>query len=150
MNMEWKHKDLWISRHKDFVVEVSRHVVQIHEELDLGPNRWCVYVYVYPTHPLSGSIDLSGGVWQDALANLPLHGGCSFFRVHQQFKGEATCVQIGCDYNHYRDDHYTHMATKEEASSVFQDAEELFVWMLAKVEPAPRDIAPRDLEGGER
>jgi hypothetical protein len=150
MNMEWEHRDLWVLRHKNFAVEVSRHIAQAHEELDLGPNRWCVYVYVYPTHPLSGSIDLDGGMWQNSLADFPLHAGCTFFKVHQQFKGEVASVQIGCDYNHYEDDCYSHMATKAEASSVFRDAEELFVWMLAKVEPAPRDIAPRDLEGGER
>jgi len=150
MNMEWQHKDLWILRHQDFAVEVSRHVAQAHEELGLGSNRWCVYVYVYPTHPLSGSIDLDGGMWQNPLVGFPLHAGCSFFKVHQQFKGEVTSVQIGCDYNHYEDDRYSHMATKAEASSVFRDAEELFNWMLARVEPAPRDIAPRDLEGGER
>lgn len=144
MSVEWKHKDLWILRHKNFAVEVSRHIAQAHEELGFGPNRWCVYVYVHPDHPLFESIDLNSGMWQDALANFPLHGGCSFFEVHQK------CVQIGCDYNHYGDDRYSHMATKAEASSVFRDAEELFDWMLAKVEPAPRDIAPRDLEGTEK
>lgn len=150
MSKEWQHKDLWVLRHKDFAVEVSRHVAQAHEELGLGPNRWCVYVYVYPTHPLSGLIDLNGGTWQDALANLPLHGGCSFFRVHKKFSGKVTSVQIGCDYNHYGDDRYSHMATKAEASSVFRDAEELFDCMLAKAEPAPRDIAPRDIKEDEK
>jgi hypothetical protein len=134
MSKEWKHKDLWVLRHKNFAVEVSRHIAQAHEELGLGPNRWCVYVYVYPDHPLFESIDLNSGVWQDALANFPLHGGCSFFRVHQKFKGAVTSVQIGCDYNHYGDDRYSHMATKAKASSVFRDAEELFNWMLAKTE----------------
>lgn len=134
MSKEWKHKDLWVLRHKDFAVEVSRHAEHAHEELDLGPNRWCVYVYVYPTHPLSGSIDLSGDLSQNSLVDLPLHGGCSFFKVHQKFKGGVTGVQIGCDYNHYGDNCYTHMATKAEASSVFQDAEELINWMLAKTE----------------
>ena len=134
MSREWKHKDLWVLRHKNFAVEVSRHVVQIHEELDLGPNRWCVYVYVYPTHPLFGSIDLNGRMWQNPLEDFPLHGGCSFSKVHQQFKGGVVSVQIGCDYNHCGDERYSHMATKAEASSVFNDAEELFNWMLAKVE----------------
>ena len=149
MSKEWDHRDLWDLRHKDFAVEVSQHVGQAHEELGLGPNRWCVYVYVYPEHPLFESIDLDGGMWQNALADPPLHAGCTFFKVHQQFK-EVVSVQIGCDYSHYGDEHYSHMVTKEEATPVFQDAEELFDWMLAKVEPAPRDIAPRDLEGGER
>ena len=105
MSKEWNHKDLWISRHDKFAVEVSRHIGQAHEELGLGPNRWCVYAYVYPEHPLFESIDLNGGMWQSALVDLPLHGGCSFFKVHQEFGGKVTSAQIGCDYNHYGDDH---------------------------------------------
>ncbi len=134
MSIEWEYSEEWGSRHDKFTVEVSRHVAQAHEELGMGPNRWCIYVYIYPEHPLFGSIDLGGGMWQNLLANLPLHGGCSFFKVHQQFKGEVTSVQIGCDYSHYWENRYSHMATKAEASSVFQDAKKLFDWMLAKVE----------------
>lgn len=134
MSKEWKHRDLWALRHEGFTVEVSRHVEHAHEELSLGPNSWCVYVYVYPEHPLFESIDLNEGIWPAVLANFPLHEGCSFFWVHQEFGGKVTSVQIGCDYNHYGDNCYTHMATKAEASSVFRDAEELFDWMLAKVE----------------
>lgn len=148
MTLNWKPRHTWTDHADTFAVEVSRHTSN--SFLDEGPNRWCIYVYIYPKHPLFAQIDLNGGIWQNLPEDLHLHGGCTSFTVYKSYGGEITSVKIGCDYSHYGDDHYMRMGTKEEAKSVFSDAEELFNWMLAKVEPAPRDIAPRDLEGGER
>lgn len=136
---DWKHKDVWVKRGENFSVEVSRHEGYVDEMRDMGPHRWCVYVYVYPTHPFFKRIadDLAAPVaegeyksfYPNMAGYLPLHGGCTFFHVHRNEKNEITSYQIGCDYNHYMDEHYTHLADMDDAFSVFRDAEELKAYM---------------------
>jgi hypothetical protein len=88
---------------------------------------WCVYAYIYPNHPHFERIQ--GDDWrQESLSALPLHCGVSYFKRHWTDEGN-TSVQVGCDYNHVDDDRYTRMETKEDAASVFCDAEELFRWL---------------------
>lgn len=137
----WEHKDVWVKRfgHKGFTIEVSRHGSYVDEFRGMGPNRWCVYVYVYPTHPFFKRIDEDVAAppdetgWKSAYPNmvgyLPLHCGCSFFHSHRDEKGKITAYQIGADYNHLHDEMYTHDSTKEDAGSVFADAEELERYM---------------------
>lgn len=128
MNIKnYRHKDEWKRQGRDFLIVVSRHSVDVAEYE--GPHRWCVYAYVYPKHPHFARFDGTEKMWQDAASALPLHGGPSFCRKHMNAAGEVTSYQVGADYNHLRDDQYTHFATAEEACSVFVDANNLFDWL---------------------
>lgn len=121
----WRHKDSWGRRGKDFMVEVTRHRSELGvDECGEGPHRWCVYAYIYPSHPHFASFS-GPHIWQDATQALPLHGGCSLLN-YPMYEGKVTSVQVGADYHHLHDDRFTHYATADEARVVFEDAEELF------------------------
>lgn len=59
-------------------------------------------------------------------AALPLHGGPSLLRWHYDDDRKPTSVQIGADYNHLHDTHFSSYATADDAYEVFADAERLF------------------------
>lgn len=122
----WRHKDEWRRDGKDFIVVVSRHYSEPslfnHGE---GVNRWAVYAYIYPAHPHFEKFR-GNDLFQIATSCLPLHAGPSTLKYHNKADGTMTSVQVGADYHHLYDDHYTHYATRDEARSVFIDAERLF------------------------
>ncbi len=137
MNTEWKHKDEWKRAGKNFLVVVSRHSEPMLYERACfdseGPNRWCVYGYVYPKHPDFGKFDPNESVSEQPVPGM--HGGCNFFRAHSKPNGEITAFQFGCDYHHDGDWHFTQMVTKEDAYAVFADAAELFDYLAARDVP---------------
>jgi len=131
MAKNWQHRDVWTRQTQHFTVQVERREV---EQADsafevLGPNRWNVYVYIYPTHPHFHKFD--GPSWgQEAILEMPLHGGCTFLKYHKDaLNGEVTGIQVGCDYNHDGDARYTHHATPADGIKQFRDADELFAWL---------------------
>lgn len=131
---DWSHKDIWRLFGRDFMVEVSRHEMPARGDPPAcfdseGPHRWCVYAYIYPKHLHFAAFDGTERMLQDAARSLPLHGGPSFCRKHLNADGEVTSYQVGADYNHQHDWRYTQYATKDDARSVFNDAEELFEWL---------------------
>lgn len=126
--MNWERKEEWRTRGETFCVTVEHRTEAVsHSFGDEGPHRWCVYAYLYPTHPRFSTFD-GDSLWQGAIDGAPLHGGCTFLRYHQH-KDKVASVQVGADYHHLRDEEYTHMATKDEAGPVFADAEELVGWL---------------------
>lgn len=134
--MNWKHKDIWrFTDEKTFTVEVSRHQVEVPEggcyDSDLG-HRWCVYAYIYPTHPHFEKFDDSDRMWQDAASAMPFHGGPSYLHRHMKMKDGKpvpVSIQVGADYNHDGDWQHTRNATQEDAHEVFADAERLVNWL---------------------
>lgn len=76
-------------------------------------------------------------MYQDAATELPLHAGPSFLQCHTDGNGVTTSVQVGADYNHLHDDHFTHYATAEDAMSVFLDADDLAKFLAAESTPDP-------------
>lgn len=124
---DWKKKTLWTRRSTNFAVQVSQHTAPPLDSID-GENRWCVYAYIYPKHPHFDAFS-GDSLFQDATDCMPLHGGCSYLRTHLDSDGAVASRQVGADYNHFRDGCYTHMSNKEQASSVFADADELFQWL---------------------
>lgn len=127
----WERKELWHKRGDGFCVEVKHHTLPLHADHWSGPDRWCVYAYIYPTHPHFARFD-GDTKWQEAAIMLPLHGGPSFLRWHMDTNGNATSVQVGADYNHDVDTEYTYYKTAEDAYSVFRDANELVAWLENK------------------
>lgn len=122
--LDWEHKEEWHKRGTQFLVVVKRHYNKPFRVSD-GGNRWCVYAYIYPKHPLFQSFN-GTDMSQSAASDLPLHCGPSFLQWYFNADGEPTSVQVGSDYNHLHDDSFTRYIAKEEASNVFRDAEKLF------------------------
>ena len=133
MSANWKHKDLWKLEGLNYVVEVSRHSVDLREESGCydaeGPHRWCVYAYIYPKHPLFSRFDQSKGMWEQP--DLGFHGGTSLFQPNYKDDGVICSFKVGGDYNHLHDWMFTQMATKDDARTVFQDAEEIAAHLQA-------------------
>lgn len=127
--MDWNHKDEWRKLGKDFMIVVSRY----EEKADHGdgPHRWCVYAYIYPKHPHFAKFD-GPNMWQEAASCLPMHSGPSLLKYHMN-DGVVTAVQVGSDYNHLHDGNFTHCQTMEDAYRVFEDAEELFQRLEARI-----------------
>ena len=126
---DWRHKDCWKRSGKDFLVEITRHSGESLDHFE-GPHRWAVYAYIYPKHPHFSNF-VGSHIWQDATSVMPMHGGASLLE-YPMYDGEVTSAKVGADYLHLHDEHYTHCATKDEAESVFQDAEELFRWLTER------------------
>lgn len=120
--MNWKHKDIWTLRESNFTIEVSRHEEGIFD-LGEGIHRWCVYAYIYPSHPLFKEFE-GPSMFQEAASKPPFHWGSSYLKYHRDENG-ITSVQIGADYHHLHDARFTNYATMEDASEVFQDAHDL-------------------------
>ena len=137
---DWEPKQQWKKRGKDFAVVVSRHEVHRPHEQRLGnegPYRWCIYAFIYPTHPHFAAFDGTDRMWQEAALDLPLHCGPSLLTPHFDRERKLCSIEVGADYNHLHDEPFTRMATKEEAGVVFADAEELFAWLDGDAGRAP-------------
>lgn len=130
---DWRHKDCWKRAGKNFLIEVTRHSGEPLDSFE-GPHRWAVYAYIYPKHPYFAKFD-GPHMWQDATGVMPLHGGASLLE-YPMYEGVVTSVKVGADYHHLHDEEYTHCATKDEAASVFMDAEEIFRWLTERAEVA--------------
>lgn len=125
----WKRRELWHRRGDGFRVEVSHHTVEL--DGNKGPNRWCVYVYIYPAHPHYSEF-CGENMWQGAATALPLHGGPTMLRWHRDANGNPTSVQVGADYDHCGDAEYTYYENAFDAAEVFDNADELVAWMEAR------------------
>lgn len=126
-SLNWKHADYWTLRGTNFLLEVRRHTVPPVPEWNfdnLDSNRWTVYAYIYPKHPMFSAFT-DENLLSDAANSLPLHGGASFCRLHWNHKAEQMSVQVGCDYSHYGDDAFSHLEA-EDASVILADAETLY------------------------
>ena len=132
---KYRHKDMYTRDGDGFIVQVSRHSVDITDHPACfdseGPHRWCIYAYIYPKHWHFGAFS-GTDVFQDAASMMPLHCGPSLLRWHLGGEGEVTSVQVGCDYNHLHDNEYTRLGNPVEAFGVFSDADDLFNWLSRK------------------
>lgn len=142
LNSTWSRKDLWSRRGDGFCVEVSRHSVPLSNiSPELGEHRWCVYAYLSPDHPHFAKFDGTGSFFQEACAELPLHGGpisnASYLRYHYDADGKTTCIQVGADYGHLHDGRFSHL-TPEQASAVLFDGDRLFRWLTEKADSVGR------------
>ena len=113
----WKHKDEWKREGKNHAVVVSRH-----SNYDGTEHRWCVYLYVYPKHKAFSLMSADNR----SEYGFSCHSYLSLFRAHVNEKGAIGSFQLGWDYSHDGDSRYNEMATKDDAGSVFWDADRLF------------------------
>lgn len=127
---KWEHKDIWKSRGKNFLVEVVRWQSPEYDidysEVISYKNHWNVYAYIYPKHPLFDKLDKTHTQWfRQPLDSLHFHRGCSYMQWYIDETGKYTAVQLGGDYGHSGDE-YEHIATKDEAWWMFDDAKMLY------------------------
>ena len=137
MDTDFQHKDEWRRFGKNFLVTVTRHFDDPSPTRPYeGPHRWAVYAYIYPSHPHFAKF-VGDDFWQPAAQVLPMHYCVSFLRRHYNAEGATTSIQVGADYHHLHDGHFTGYATREDAGEVFHDATVLFEKLteLADVEP---------------
>ena len=70
--------------------------------------NWNIYAHIFSGHPLYND--------NEALKDLPLHGGCTFDQVRKISPLEIKCdwqkesedKTVGCDYAHLHDDYNNH------------------------------------------
>ena len=137
--IKFKLRKEWLCVRPSFCV-VVKHWTEDSFMDNEGPNRWGVYAYLYPKHPMFAEFK-TDDILQPPAFELPMHGGPSLFRRNWTNDGETCCsVEIGADYHHYGDEGYTHDETGE---SVLADARELIEW-LAAYKPNPTGQARRD------
>ena len=130
----WSKKEVWTRRSGSFFVSVEHW--QGDADGRRGPNRWGVYAYVYPEHPLFTRFALRPiasrpdiySIREKCLVDAPLHCGCTLFRPHHKADGTVTSVQFGADYSHIDDDRFSHCS--EFGGEVERDADALFAWMI--------------------
>jgi hypothetical protein len=117
------------NREKHFLVEICHWYSEPYKDWNDGDggNRWNVYCYIYPEHPLFKKIKPNGGMWQDALSRLPLHRGVTYFEPNYNNVVIAS-YKIGCDYNHLYSDEFTHMTIKD-ANRIKHDATVLYEYL---------------------
>ena len=133
--IDWQHKDIWSVRYSDnnFSVTVE-HFTRTPIFFNEGENSWCVYVYLYPEHPLFKEINPKLGeplnTWDERFYNIPFHGGCTYAQLHINDNGTITSIQLGADYQHFGDEEYSRMSSKEDAYLVFYDAKKLINWAM--------------------
>jgi hypothetical protein len=121
------------NREKHYMIEVYHWYSEPYKDWNDGDggNKWNVYCYIYPEHPLFKKIKANGGMWQDALNVLPLHCGVTYFEPNYKKEGRKlviTSYKIGCDYNHLYDDEFTHMTIKD-VNRIKYDAKRLYEYL---------------------
>ena len=104
---------------------------------DDGGQRWNVYAFIFPVHPLFAKLDPESDSWsgQEVISAMPFHYGASYLRRHFNEKGELSCYQIGSDYNHLHDEFFTRAVTTDDAWQVFKHACDLFDHLEAIAKP---------------
>lgn len=126
----YSHKDVYTRRKGIlFTIEICRLSVEDYDpykEFSRGENRWFVYAYLYPNHPLWEFLKEKSTDNPSWLFNLNVHGNMSYYSVWKDVKCNVTSYELGWDYNHPGDDRFTYYKTPEEARSVFCDADRLY------------------------
>lgn len=127
----WNPKEVWsFTDRKTFRVEVQHWVDDWKSSYgDRGPNHWNVYIYIYEGHPHFAGFNPDMDSGNAACNAYDFHGGATYFSPHYKPDKSIASYQIGCDYSHLHDDHFSHITTKDHARRVFLDAENLVRYM---------------------
>lgn len=123
-------KQSWVYYGNNFRVETIHWF-----RTDDNKNKWNIYAYIYPKHPLFDKVT-SESLFE---VDLPLHCGASFHQWFFNKDGVVTSKKIGSDYQHIYDDKFESFTTKEDAYEVFNDADELIEYLSNP--PIPDDVS---------
>lgn len=141
MTDKYRKSENWKREGKGFMVMVNHYTEPTWRDEPAcfdseGMHRWCIYAYVYPSHPHFAVFDGTETMWQGAATMLPGHSYPSLLRIHTKQPDNAiTSYQVGWDYSHDGDWSYTQMADEKDACGVFADADELFDWLSERGAP---------------
>ena len=125
------HRSTWSYTHEGIYVEIINWGTMNH-----GKGTWNYYLYIHehkfpfqlshlwieptyerwtPESPLRKNFDYLSS----PLADIPIHGGITFYdQLNSDIPG-SRAIQFGCDYNHLRDEELGH---RETLTSVFKDS----------------------------
>lgn len=114
--MKYEKLEHFVKRGQNF------NIVVIHSYREgLKEHSWCLYVILFPAHPLYKKAIQNDSDYDTDLGNkiYPwFHGGCTFYNKQSNY------VKIGCDYMHIHDDEFVHES--EMPAQVDLDAEDMF------------------------
>lgn len=117
----------WFGKpHKDFSIELKHWTLEVPsmDSMGYGPNKWNLYVYIRPSHPLFALIKADCEEWNDPnIQAMNLHGGCTYCEMDNQ------TLKVGCDYCHLNDQRFTY--ADEPTDELLADAENLWKHMNA-------------------
>lgn len=130
--VKWEHSQKWFTRiYSDrkqiAAVEVRRWSFKQPDDPEFdGEYVWNIYAMVWPEHPLFADLSAADNVFEcQAARDMEFHYGANFMKKTHGPDGAIICVEVGNDYNHYGDDWYRSCVTREDAASIFADAERL-------------------------
>lgn len=142
---EYKEKRIWTKQCDTHSIEISRHEKGYAPDGE-GKYAWCVYVYVYPKHPLFVQLDINSSsyLYNDIISRMPLHGGCTYCSINytdherggagEDYKTveleapKRISIKIGCDYAHLYDEGFSFIEDPM-GTAIFREAEDLDEWM---------------------
>lgn len=125
---KWEEVHNWKRSTSTFTVEIQHHNIGYEDSVDRG-NRWAVYAYIYPNHPLFKTFS-GWDMFQEAACKLPLHAGPSYIRWHMDKENKPCSIQVGADYNHSGDDKFSYYDAGDVPREVCKDAEQLYQHLL--------------------
>lgn len=113
-NTNLKHKDVWTGQYKDITFEINKFTMGGYDGFP-AKECWTYYLYIFIDriperfNPKSfiledkdqkkrGNYDYYG---HPIISSIEMHGGITYYKPH----GDS-CIQIGCDFQHYHDEGY--------------------------------------------
>jgi hypothetical protein len=122
----WDNAEEWTKDFDDFSITVKRwESPTIYP--DKGKYRWNIYVYIYPEHPFIMNNRIED--LKEKAYSFPMHGGVSYFRIRYNDTKHLSSVQVGCDYDYFKNARFSFYKTIEEAKEIFEHAEYLINWL---------------------
>lgn len=112
---EYRYKEEWLKREKDFSISIHRW-----KHIGSNENIWNVYVHICPEHAMFDELQE-----EYDCKNIEFHGGCTYVKWHRDENGKVTDKNYGCDYNHYGDDYFNDCEKLEDAHELLADVKEI-------------------------
>ena len=99
-----KHINVFDLNGKHFKVQ-AKQTVRNYYGIMPNENAWCLYMILYPSHPLFEQAAANTTDYDTDLGNKIYpnwHGGCTYYHKNNDY------VKIGCDYQHVGDEEIEH------------------------------------------
>lgn len=127
--MKLEKKNQWVCRGKlPFTVEIVCRKSGGLASISFPPeSHWCMYAYIFCTHPLFDSFTSD---CEDGSGELPFHCGCTYSKWDYDSDGDPKTKKYGSDYCHYGDESiYENPNMDEIPTEVLNDAQMLFDYL---------------------
>lgn len=154
---EQDHQETWLLRdpRDRFRIEVKHWKWGYRARVVTGrTHNWNMYIDIPADSWLFREI-MKDGLDTDLVHSIPLHGGITLSDLTYAPVPTYTTpdpviltprppafLRLGCDYMHYGDDRFSLMSNAQEAKEVFDDAVDLFYWMLGLMDAREGLLTP--------